>query len=228
MHGAVPSRLDAQARDRGHRDALARRASPHEQTDVARLLGHMLVISDNAAANAARGLARGIKHVRRVGARERDHAGARAERLSDVRRLRDARGRPAAAAPDPDPRSRASRRSAFGKYTTACRSRAPRPRGSISPPPARDRCYASASAARRRATCSGCSLQVDRPRQARPLPRSEPRGDAQGGLADRRPARQRHRRLPTNGVFVAQRDDVAESARRTSWPAGSLAAFRGR
>ena len=61
---------------------------PAERPRLADLLAKMLVFSDNAAANDARGLARGLD-VRRFGACQRDDARSGAARLAHVRRLRD-------------------------------------------------------------------------------------------------------------------------------------------
>ena len=89
---------------------------PAEQTEVARLLGHMLVISDNAAANALEVWLAGSTSAGSARVNE-THAGARAERFADVRRLRDARLRVGRCA-DSDP-DRESAGFGFGKYTTA-------------------------------------------------------------------------------------------------------------
>ena len=150
----LPGRLDAQARDRRHRPARSDGRQPSPARGSTGLLGEMLIRLRQRRRERARGLARRLD-VGRLGARQRDDARARAERLADVRRLRDDATAGGRAAPIP---IRIESQPASGSAST----RRPgiwrgSPARSTSPRPGRGRCSHSASAARRRATCCGCS-----------------------------------------------------------------------
>ena len=187
---ALPRRLDAEAGDRGHRppDARAQARVVHAGLAAARQDARQL---RQRRRQCARGVARGVD-VCGLGPCQRDDAGARAERLADVRRLRDVSPPRRRDGDDPDPGrepARVRRRQVHDRR----RSRAACPCGVSRS--LREGAAAAAGGHGLRGQISALAARAgDRPRQARPLP-PRPGGDAQGGLADRRPARQRHRRL---------------------------------
>ncbi len=164
---------------------------PESFTQVSRLLGKMLVSSDNDAANALEVWLAGSTSA----GSDRVNATMRALGLNDSLMYGgyETSRRPAAAtAPIP---IRVESQPAFGvgKYTTAADLVAPRPCGVSRS--LREGAAAAAGGHGLRGQISALAARAgDRPRQARPLP-PRPGRDAQGGLADRRPARQRHRRL---------------------------------
>ena len=128
-------------------------ASPPRGQGLLDLLGHMLLVSDNEAANQLEVWLAGSTSAG-CGTRERDDACARDERLAHVRRLR---GAPAGVAAGPIP-IRIESQPSFGvrQVHDGVGPRAARPQPSTSRRRGRGRCRVSASAARRPATCSGC------------------------------------------------------------------------
>ena len=186
------------------------------------LLRAMLVALRQRRGERARGLARRLD-VRRLGARERDAARARAARLADVRRLR-ATERRAAGAPIP---IRVEQQPALRRRQVHDRlgPRAARARGLARRRRHRARCRAlgvtplggalpALAAGARRAT-AGSSTASSRGRRRCP---------AQGGLARDAPARRRPRLWP-GGVYVAAvlTWNAAASARRRTSSPGTLA-----